>query len=349
MAALDISADATGSVNATVAGLRLAVGVALTATAIGTVNVTMLPLADRAIDLSAQAVGSVNATVARPTLTLPMTAKAAGWVVLKEAPLRTAVPLGRVQAFITGGIGRAAMRQADAAGLTVFDAAREVYNVWGIEITDPRTITFARARVLDHINAAVQVLHSRAHVLDYFNLSEFTVTVTGGTSSKALDDSIQVVRGPVKLASSKFPLNQIMSRTELDIFIPYWYGESEAPSVPVAYYLETRRQGKADNVALTLHVVPEPVDDTEVTFEAAIEPPRYDEHDIAAATGLQIPHKFAETLLWPILRHFAAGDSNYTGTAEQRQDIGAKHQAAMQQLGLYEPRPKEQEPDKPKA
>lgn len=371
MAAVDITATASGTATATFAGLSLVATMALAASAVGTVDVTMSPLADRTLDLTSRAVGSVNASVVTPSVkvmglstrargdifgvlsavvrSVPLAGRASGTLNLGNASLGLASPLGQIAALITGGRSRAAMRSADAAGLTVFDAAREVYNVWGIEITDPRTITFARARVLDHINSAVQLLHSRAHVLDYFNLAEFTVTVTGGTSSKALDDSIQVIRGPVKLADDNAPLNQIMSRGELDSFVAYWYGESEAPSTPVAYFIETRRQAKSDNVALTLHVTPEPVDNTDVTFEAAIEPPRYDEHDIAAATGLQIPHKFAESLLWPILRHFAAGDPNYTGTAEQRQDIATKHQAAMQQLGLYEPRPKEQEPEKAKA
>jgi hypothetical protein len=240
------------------------------------------------------------------------------------------------------------LRQNPPSALTVFDAAREVYNLWRIEITDPRQIEFARERVLAYINTAVQTMHARAHLLDYFTRAPLTVTITGGTSSVALPDSVQVVRGPVKLETNNLPLRQVMTRTDLDLFGAYFFGESPLPSAPRAFYLDAANQNSADNVKLTLHVTPPPVDNTNLILDVAHEPARYTAGDIYARKALQVPAKFAETIFWPLLRYAAAGD-NLFKTETLRPDIDAKYKAAAVTLGLVAPNPPEATPKKAAA
>lgn len=238
------------------------------------------------------------------------------------------------------------MRRVSGSSLTVADAAREVLAVWGFEV-EPHKLEFARLRVVAIINAAMQEMHSRAHVLDFFSLATFTVTVAGASNSIALSDSIQVIRGPVKLAADNIPLRLLASRGEFDNFVAFYYGDGDVPDKPRAYFIEGLHQNQADASALTLFVTPTPTDAIDVTFQAAIEPARYDENDILGATGLQMPNKFAESLFWPLLRYLALSDSNFRGDEAKRQDITTKYQSAMSALGLHTPTPPEL--DKPKS
>lgn len=341
--ASDMTCASTAAVVATVAALAFAgTGVEMTSNAAGGMTASVGTLGLHLTGMGSSSIGGLTCEVGRPQVVVPMSSSAPGSMTMGST-LQTLIAqtLPNISAWITGNTSRAAMRRRSFAGLTVYDAAREVYNLWSIEITDPRSLTFARERVLQYINQTVQTIHSRAHLLDFFNLKEYTVTVVGATNSIALSDAIQVVRGPVKLSSDNSPLRQLASRGEIDDFTAYYYGETAAPSTPRAYYIDSRNQTTADNVLLTLYVAPTPADDTDIKFEAAVEPPRYDEGDIQAATALQIPNKFAESLFWPILRHFGAADVMYSGKADQRQDIESKYQAAMQALGLYNPPPAE--------
>lgn len=243
---------------------------------------------------------------------------------------------------------KSVLRLNPPSALTVFDAARECYNLWRIEITDPRQIEFARERVLAYINTAVQTMHARSHLLDYFTRAPLTVTITGGTGSVELPASVQVVRGPVKLDTNNMPLRQVMTRTELDLFGSYFFGESPLPSTPRAFYLDSANQSNADNVKLTLHVTPPPVDDTDLVLDVAYQPARYTVGDIYAKTPLQVPAKFAETIFWPLLRHAAAGDTLFKSET-LRPDIDAKYKAAAVTLGLVAPNPPEATPKKSAA
>lgn len=231
-------------------------------------------------------------------------------------------------------------------GLTVFDAAREVYNLWKIEITDARDIEFARDRVLGYINNAVQTMHARAHKLDYFTRAPLTVTVLSGASSVALPETVQAVRGPVKIESSKLPLRSLQTRTELDLFAAYYFGDSPLPSEPRAYYLDSAHVSGPDNVAMTLFVCPPPGADTDIVLDVSHEPPRYDVGHIFNETPLQVPARFAETVFWPLLRYAAAGDTLFQSET-LRPDIDSKFQRAQEILGLLNPPPPEAKPTKP--
>jgi len=284
--------------------------------------------------------GQVTTSAPGVQMRVPMRSQTSGSVVASSPQALIALRLDPVTATITGTNRKALMRRTSAAGLTVFDAARELYNLWDIEITDPRKIEFARARVLNYINQTVQMIHSRAHKLDYFNKKPYTAVVVGGTNSIALPDTIQVVHGECRLSTNNKPLSLLASLGQLEQYTTIVHGETAAPSTPRAYYIDSRHQSGSDNTLLTIYVAPTPVDNTTIKFEASAEPPRYDAVDILQATGLEIPHKFAESLFWPILRYYGIQDSNYTGSPAQRQDVTLKHASALVALGLFAPKPK---------
>lgn len=331
----------TGSVTVVVAAVVfLSQNSAMVASTSGGVT-SSVPIATLSrTGMVSRTLGQVTASAPAVQMRVPMRAQTSGAVTLTSTPQTLiALRLDPVTATITGTNRKALMRRTSAAGLTVFDAARELYNLWDIEITDPRKIDFARARVLGYINQTVQMIHSRAHKLDYFNKKPYTAIVVGGTNSIALPDTIQVVHGECRLSTNNKPLSLLASLGQLEQYTAIVHGETAAPSTPRAYYIDSRHQSGSDNTLLTIYVAPTPVDNTTIKFEASAEPPRYDAVDILQATGLEIPHKFAESLFWPILRYYGVQDSNYTGSPAQRQDVTLKHASALVALGLFAPKP----------
>lgn len=347
MALLEMAGTAAAALGATVAALSSVSEStsAMSGRAQSSMVATVSPASVNLLGMSGRASASLNATLLPPALSLDLSGKANAALVATVARLLQSVPLPAIQATITAKITRANLSRSNGSGLTVFDAAREVYQLWKIEITDPRQITFARERVLAYINTAVQTMHARAHLLDYFTREPITVTVPGAASSVDLPDAVQVVRGPVKLSADSVPLRMLGTQTEIDNFVAYYYGDNPAPSEPRAYYVDSSRQGKPDSVKLVLHVSPPPTDDTALILHVSLEPPRYDVADIFASTPLQVPAQFAETIFWPLLKYAAAGDTMFKAE-ELRADITKKYEAAAFTLGLLNPPPPEGKPAK---
>lgn len=332
----------TGSVTVVVAAVVfLSQNSAMVASTSGGVTASTPSTTLSRTGMVSRTLGQVTASAPGVQMRVPMKAQTSGSIALTSTPTSLiALRLNPVTATISGTNRKALMRKSSAAGLTVFDAARELYNLWDIEITDPRKIEFARARVLNYINQTVQMIHSRAHKLDYFNKKTYTAVVVGGTNSIALPNAIQVVHGECRLSTNNKPLSLLATLGQLEQYTDIVHGETAAPSTPRAYYIDSRHQSGSDNTLLTIYVAPTPVDNTTIKFEASPEPPRYDAVDILQATGLEIPHKYAESLFWPILRYYGIQDSNYTGSQEQRNDVTVKHAAALRTLGLFAPKPK---------
>ncbi len=221
------------------------------------------------------------------------------------------------------------MKRGNGMNLTVADAAREIYALWGFEV-EPYKIEFARERVLAAINAAVQTIHSQAQRLNFFNKSVVSVT-TDVTGSAALPSNIQAV---LTVSAGSARVREISNRGEFINAVDFYLGSDAAPDSPVFFFVDHTKVSAGDNVAMTLLVRPAAA--FSLTVEAAIEPARYEEIDLIRATELQIPARFTETILWPLLRHWAASDRLFR-KEELRADIERKYNLALEVLGLLAP------------
>lgn len=230
------------------------------------------------------------------------------------------------------------MRRSAAENLTVKDAATEIYALWGFEI-DAREIEFARERVVGAINAAVQTMHAQAHRLNYFNKIVQTVTVPSG-GSVALAANIQSV---LHVWSGTRRLREIPNKAEFTASSALYVGLDDAPDPPAFYHVEHTRKAAGDNVGMVLYALPSG-SAANVTLEAAVEPPTYTGRDIISCTELQIPARYTESILWPLLRHWAASDALFRKES-LRSDINARYESALRVLDLLAPPSQQPEAD----
>lgn len=245
--------------------------------------------------------------------------------------------------FATGS-GTGILRGTEKA-LSLWEAGREVYSLWGYEIADLRLITYGRESIVNWCNAAMQLIYSNAHRLDYFNrdVLELAVTTSG---TVALPANVQLVQGPARIGTAV--LSTLASRAEYDHFAALYVGDSSLAS-PIAFYVEPLRGTGSDSVGLTLNLAPLPTDTVTVRLDVTLEPPRYDVVDLLQATILQLPHKWAETIFLPIVRKWACGDTKMSKNqrAAVIPQIDEQFAAARQMLGLADIEPPAQSKTKP--
>jgi len=188
-------------------------------------------------------------------------------------------------------------------GLGVCDVARHILLLWGIE--NPRSApSFVRSAALDYLNAAMQIVWNQAKDRNYWTRTTQTVTLTAGTSSLALTDSIQNVIGPVRRADNKRPLVLVNTRAEIDEFEDL-YLDGESSGTPVGYHIERMSQPGKEPVASVFHVAPAPELETDFLLDVVLEAPRFDWNDVNACPRVPIPHRYVESLLLPIVRYHA--------------------------------------------
>lgn len=228
---------------------------------------------------------------------------------------------------------RGKFRFTSGGGLSVFDAAREIYNLWGFEITDPTTIEFARQRVLAIINAAVQTMHARAHRLNYFNRRVVDVTAGIAAESVTLDGNVQVV---LSVSCSAQKLREINTLSEFLAAADLYLGDDTQTDAPIFYHLQETNASADDNVSRVILLSPPVAAGCLLKVEVALEPPRYDAGHLFAATPLQIPSRFGETVFLPLCRHWAAADPLFKKET-LRPEIETRYVEAQRILGLLGP------------
>lgn len=242
------------------------------------------------------------------------------------------------------GSGNGILRGTEKA-VSLWEVGKEVYSLWGYEIADLRTIEYGRASIVNWCNAAMQLIYSNAHRLDYFNreVLELTVTTSG---TVALPANVQQIQGPARIGSAV--LSTLASRAEYDHFAALYVGDSTLAS-PIAFYVEPLRGTGSDSVGLSLNLVPFPTGTVTVRLDVTLEPPRYDVVDLMQATILQLPHKWAETIFLPIVRKWACADSRMGNSrrAAVMPQIDEQFAAARQMLGLADIEPPAQAKTKP--
>lgn len=240
---------------------------------------------------------------------------------------------GRASAVADGSI----LAFIDGQGLTVEEAVKAVLPLFGFSCCGDCLDACLRASIMEALNAALQQIFARAHRLDFFNRTSLEVTITGGANSATLQQSVQNILKPVRLQTGKQALMELESIHDIDHYAALYHGGAAyAPSSPRAFFLQGANQNKGDNVALTLYVAPTPVGNTVLLVDVSLEPPRYTWSDVTAGTPLEMPHRYAETLLLPLVKHWAMSHRNFVLRALEPA-IKDQYAIARDLLGLVDP------------
>jgi len=228
---------------------------------------------------------------------------------------------------------------SDLRGKTVCEIIRESLSLWGF-LCHKNAPDYAKARAITDLNTALQLIWNNAEGHDYWSNETVEITLSDGESTYDLDDTIQNVVGPCRLASTNRPLAPIRTIGEFGTFADL-YLDGETLTEPVAYYVDRFNQTGDEPAKCVLHVTPAVVGaDVDLLVEVVKEAPRYTMDDLYSCPAVPIPHRYAETLLIPIIRYNAS--SYYLFEAldpKQKETIDREYQQAMVSLGLADPNP----------
>ena len=290
----------------------------VTRTAFVTEGSAVITLADGTLDLSAGMAVTGDGIAAGTTVML--------------------VPAATMSATVVFRAWAAANLLIEGLGLSVRDVANDCLAVWNM-----RGDTFAddiKDRVLSDINAAMQLIYSRARHLDYFNLTTFELEVPEGSNSVPIPADVQSIVGNVRTGPpGRMPLWALQSMAELEQFGPCYLGTPPGTrGTPQAYYVDRRALADWNSVGMALYIAPPALQSTVLEVDAAMEPPRFHWDDVVHATPLRLPHSFAETLLMPIVRQRATAFKFFTNDS-LKPAIEAQYKKAMNALGLVDPAP----------
>jgi hypothetical protein len=221
-------------------------------------------------------------------------------------------------------------------GVTLCTIVRDALNLWGIEKVC-NAPDFAIARAIDDVNAAMQAVWNQADDRDYWTKSSSTVTFTTGVKSMPLPIEVQNVVGPCRLSSNRRQLAIVRNISELENFMDVFM-DGQTSDEPIAYFVERTNQAGDDPVNMVLHVTPAPAEDTAILLDVVLEAPHYYVHDLLACPILPIPHRYAESLLLPIVRYKASSFWLFENH-EAKPSIDRDYQMAMAAIGAADPLP----------
>jgi len=249
----------------------------------------------------------------------------------RRTPVIQALTRGSLDFVITG------------RGLSVRDVVADCMGVWNLRlgVRCQCAQDDVKERAVADLNAALQVIYSRAHRLNYFNKTTLTVTVPANAASADLPNTIQAVLGTARWkatedAATTKALASLSSLADAQQFGDL-YGVTGSP---MAYFIDTRTQPEANGVKSRLMVLPVQTAQIYADLEVAYAAPRYTWRDVELATPLQLPSTYAESLLMPIVRQRATSFRLFTNTA-LKQTIEQQYQKAQFALGLVDPKPKQ--------
>lgn len=250
-------------------------------------------------------------------------------------------PVGRTATTFDG----AGALGIDGQGMTVQEVVESVLSMFGMccdSCGDPCLL----AAIIGAVNASHQLIFSQAHTLSYFNRQQISVTVpTGG--SVVLPKNVQNILGPARFNSDRRPLSMMTDRSQFESFIDVAYG-GVAPNAPRGGMIVSENEGGGDNVKLTLFVTPAPASSTDFLLDVSLESPRYTVADIVNGTPVELPHKYAELLLLPLVRYWATSQRQFT-RKEMLPQITQQYETARTSLGLVEPETEPQRRSRPPA
>jgi len=186
--------------------------------------------------------------------------------------------------------------------LTICDVIRDILLAWGIE--QPCSApSMTKLAALNILNQSMQTLWNQAKDRNYWTQSTLNLTITGGSSTQILTDTIQNVVGPARLSTGE-TLVPLANISELENFQNSFL-EASSANAPCAYYIERNFQSGDDPARCTLMLVPTPVANVTVNIDVVTEAPRYTILDFDTCPVCPIPHKYVESLLLPVCRYLA--------------------------------------------
>ncbi|MFZ4695822.1 MAG: hypothetical protein ACOYMV_11910 [Verrucomicrobiia bacterium] len=224
---------------------------------------------------------------------------------------------------------------------TVKSALDDVLFLWGIEDSAVAPAAVQTQAVVC-LNKALQVLWAGARAVDYFARETLTVSFFAGTSAITLGTTIQSILGPVRLADGT-PLRRISTRSQFDDFGSLFLGDESVPTAeePFAFFEETLREtsGAADLAKVRLHILPAlSAGSADLLLDVATEAPRYAWADYTAgSTLLPISHQYAESLLYPVMRHEAMQSHYFFKAATRGPQIKEDYARAVKLLEAVTP------------
>jgi hypothetical protein len=224
----------------------------------------------------------------------------------------------------------------DRPGLGVADIVNEIALMWGLRgICELRD--WDRRRALHDLNRAMQILWNRAPDRKYWTQGSLEITFIAGVGVVEMENEIQNIVGEASLANGQtlVPCGTI---SEIEQFTSLFL-DSAVAAVPVAYYVERVNQGGSDPARCRIHISPVPAADTVMVINAVFESPRFGVNDISRNTPVPIPHRYAESLLLPVVRYYAAQYWQSQVDEEQRKSIEVDYREVAGLLGLADPLP----------
>lgn len=243
-----------------------------------------------------------------------------------------------IHALVGGIVAQAevnAVVDVDGQGLLVRDVVQAAFSLLqggcGCDLPED---TCLRDALMLEINACLQTIYARGDRLGYFNRQSETLSFTSGSNGKAFSKGIQGIHGAVRLSASNIPLREVTDRMTFERFTETFCGT--APSAPRAYHVVAAHESTGDNVSLTLLLAPTPDENLDVKADVIREAPRYLWADVQAGTALQLPHRYAESLLVPLVRDWATSHEWFTNK-ELLPQIQAQANTARAVLGLINP------------
>jgi hypothetical protein len=221
-------------------------------------------------------------------------------------------------------------------GLGVADILNDISIMWGLRgVCEMRD--HDRRRALHDLNRAMQLLWNRAPDRKYWTQGSLELTFAQDVGVVDLENSIQNIVGQAALSNGQSlvpvgAISEIEQSTALFL-------DSAAPGGPVFYYIERMNQSGGDPARCRFHIAPTPTVETVVVVDAVFEPPRFGVNDISRNTLVPIPHRYAESLLLPIVRYYAAQYWQNQISEEQRKTVEVDYREVAGLLGLADPLP----------
>ncbi len=207
-----------------------------------------------------------------------------------------------------------------------------------------------RQPFVDALNAVLQLIFSRSGVegLDYFN--QVTRDVTVGTDGEVLlNDDVQSVDAFVRMTDTSRPLHQCERMSDYERFADLYLTPTDDLTIIHAYYLNrSAAPASAFGFSNVLQFTPPPAAPVEVTINVCLNAPRYTWAHYLAETALSLPHRYAQSLLYPLLREKVSTFIEFK-RVDQLPLIQQEAAAARLALGIVDPKPSNRTPPAPAA
>lgn len=211
---------------------------------------------------------------------------------------------------------------------------------------DPGTATVAaQDDVTQAVNQAYQLLWNDVPVSSrtHYTRRIDQVALTAGEKSYLLASDVQNVLPPVRLVQGDRALMPAEHKSEV-----LSYGLLQGSTLPdttntrpEVYFLERIAQSQDDGTRSRLLVAPTPSTAETMEVEVETQAPSFTTADFCSGTppALQIPHAYAESLLFPVAAGLLAGRSTHFYRNDLMPTIQADYQRALQSVGLSDPLP----------